>query len=176
MCGKKKFVNSHFALNIKLHDDCWGELYPFCLWKSEHKFIGDMTGAGIYNSYNVLNCSFPPTQKRCRSNELLQQINSGRSHFFGSKMWVDRTSLWRRRCWWSRQFLWFQLMWYRHLSSSCLLSGPQYLCGNRCGMRISYLIPQCISVGNIEHFSFPNIERQIYRIQRFQFQLSWSEN
>ena len=39
MCGKNKLVNSHFALNIKLHDDCRGELYPFCLWKSEHNSL-----------------------------------------------------------------------------------------------------------------------------------------
>ena len=64
MCGYKKIVNSHFALNIKLHDDCWGKLYPFCLWKSEHKFIDDMTGAGIHNSCNVLSCPYPPAQKR----------------------------------------------------------------------------------------------------------------
>ena len=76
-------------------------------------------------------------------------------------MWVEQTSLWRRRCWWNRQFLLFALMLFRHLSSSCLLSGPQYLCWNRCGMRISYLIPPCISVGNIEHFSFPLIEANL---------------
>ena len=35
-------MNTHFALNIKLHDDCWGELYPFCFWKSEQKFIDDI--------------------------------------------------------------------------------------------------------------------------------------
>ena len=64
MCFNEKIVNSHFALNIKLHDDCWGKLYPFCLWKSEHKFIDDMTVAGIHNSYNVLSCPYPPAQKR----------------------------------------------------------------------------------------------------------------
>ena len=35
-------MNTHFALNIKLHDDCWWELYPFCFWNSEQKFIDDI--------------------------------------------------------------------------------------------------------------------------------------